>query len=190
MRAGNKSGVEVAVAATDIQVNAKLGDREVRLVRIPKSVAPPDALHSTSEIIGRRVILPILKGEFILPSKLAAETGFGSVIPARMCAVSVRVDEIISVAGFVVPGSRVDVLLTRNSPMTNEPLITTVLKDVAVIAVGSMIERNAAGEPRSTPVMTLLVLPEDEQKLTLASSQGHIQLALRTGENDDSHRRE
>ena len=82
-------------------------------------------------------------------------------------------------AGFVVPGTRVDVLLTGNPGGANEQQTTTVLENVAVIAAGQKLERNAAGEPQSTPVITLLVSPDDAQKLTLASSQGHIQLALR-----------
>ncbi|PYX36948.1 MAG: Flp pilus assembly protein CpaB, partial [Acidobacteria bacterium] len=72
-----------------------------------------------------------------------------------------------------------DVLLTGNPSGGNEPQTTTVLENVAVIAAGQKLERNAAGEPQSTPVITLLVSPDDAQRLTLASSQGHIQLALR-----------
>ena len=96
-----------------------------------------------------------------------------------MRAVSVRVNEVVAVAGFVVPGTRVDVLLTGNPTGGNEPQTTTVLENVAVIAAGQKLERNAAGDPQTTPVITLLVSPDDAQKLTLASSQGHIQLALR-----------
>jgi pilus assembly protein CpaB len=96
-----------------------------------------------------------------------------------MRAVSVRVNEVVAVAGFVVPGTRVDVLLTGNPSGANEQQTTTVLENVAVIAAGQKLERNSAGEPQTTPVITLLVSPDDAQKLTLASSQGHIQLALR-----------
>jgi pilus assembly protein CpaB len=180
--ANNEPGAEVVLATNDIQVGAKLADRDIRLARIPASVAPPTAYHSTSTIIGRGVILPIQRGEFILPSKLAAEnggSGLPSLIPPGMRAVSVRVNEVVAVAGFVVPGTRVDVLLTGNPSGANESQTTTVLKNVAVIAAGQKLERNAAGEPQSTPVITLLVSPDDAQRLTLASSQGHIQLALR-----------
>jgi pilus assembly protein CpaB len=183
-RAGssNEPGVDVVLATGDIQVGGRLGDRDVRIARIPTSVAPPSAFHSMSKIIGRGVILPIQKGEFILPSKLAPEnagSGLPSLIPSGMRAVSVRVNEVVAVAGFVVPGTRVDVLLTGNPVGANEPQTTTVLENVAVIAAGQKLERNAAGDPQSTPVITLLVSPDDAQKLTLASSQGHIQLALR-----------
>jgi len=182
MGVGNDPGVDVVLATNDLQVGAKLGDRDVRIARIPASVAPPTVFHSASKIVGRGVILPIQKGEFVLPSKLAGEnagSGLPSLIPSGMRAVSVRVNEVVAVAGFVVPGTRVDVLLTGNPVGGNEPQTTTVLENVAVIAAGQKLERNAAGEPQTTPVITLLVSPDDAQRLTLASSQGHIQLALR-----------
>jgi pilus assembly protein CpaB len=79
----------------------------------------------------------------------------------------------------VQPGTRVDVLLTGNPQGSNEQQTTTVLENVAVIATGQRLERNSAGEAQSAPVVTLLVSPDDAERLTLASSQGHIQLALR-----------
>lgn len=180
--AGAEAGSDVIVAAGDLQVGSKLQDGDIRMVKVPISVVPPNSFRSKSQIIGRGVILPIQRGEFILPSKLAAEnagSGLPSLIPPGMRAVSVRVNEVVAVAGFVVPGTRVDVLLTGNPSGANEQQTTTVLENVAVIAAGQRLERNAAGEPQSTPVITLLVSPDDAQRLTLASSQGHIQLALR-----------
>jgi pilus assembly protein CpaB len=132
--------------------------------------------------MGRGVILPISRGEFILPSKLAPENagaGLPSLIPPGMRAVSVRVNEVVSVAGFVGPGTRVDILLTGTPNGSSEDQTTTVLQNVAVIASGHTLERNAAGEAQTTPVITLLVSPDDAERLALASSEGHIQLALR-----------
>ncbi len=180
--ANNEPGAEVIVAANDLQVGSKLQDGDVRQVKVPTSVLPPNYFRGKSQVLGRGVILPVQKGEFILPSKLAAESagsGLPSLIPPGMRAVSVRVNEVVAVAGFVIPGTRVDVLLTGNPAGGNEQQTTTVLENVAVIAAGQKLERNAAGDPQSTPVITLLVSPDDAQKLTLASSQGHIQLALR-----------
>jgi pilus assembly protein CpaB len=96
-----------------------------------------------------------------------------------MRAVSVRVNEVVSVAGFVVPGTRVDVLLTGNPSTGNEQQTTTVLENVAVIATGQRLERNSGGDPQQTSVITFLLSPDDAQKLTLASTQGRIQCALR-----------
>ncbi len=175
-------GVDVVIAAGDIQVGAKIEDKDVKAVRFPSGDLPPSCFHLKSSVVGRGVVLPIAKGEFVLPLKLAGENaGYGlpSLIPPGMRAVSVRVNEVVSVAGFVLPGTRVDVLLTGNPSGASEQQTTTVLENVAVIATGQRLERNAAGDPQSTPVITLLVSPDDAQKLTLASTQGRIQLALR-----------
>ena len=178
-----ESGVPVVVAADDIQVGAKIEEHDVRIANLPPSALPANAYDKRSKVLGRGVIIPISKGEFILPSKLAAEdagAGLPSLIPNGMRAVSVRVNEVVSVAGFVTPGTRVDVLLTGTPEGGNDQQTTTVLQNVRVIAVGSHLERSATGEPQTAAVITLLVSPDDAQRLTLASSQGHIQLALRS----------
>jgi len=175
-------GEEVVVAADDLQVGSKIEDKDLRLVRFPSGELPAGCFHSKAKVAGRGVVLPIAKGEFVLPNKLAGENagaGLPSLIPPGMRAVSVRVNDTTSVSGFVQPGTRVDVLLTGNPQGSNEQQTTTVLENVAVIATGQRLERNAAGEAQSAPVVTLLVSPDDAERLTLASSQGHIQLALR-----------
>jgi pilus assembly protein CpaB len=175
-------GEEVVVAADDLQVGTKIEDKDVRMVRFPSTDLPAGVFHQKKNVVGRGVILPISQREFILTSKLAGEnagSGLPALIPPGMRAVSVRVNDTTSVSGFVQPGTRVDVLLTGNPQGSNEPQTTTVLENVAVIATGTRLERNSAGEPQSAPVVTLLLSPDDAQRLTLASSQGHIQLALR-----------
>ncbi|MGA2021584.1 MAG: Flp pilus assembly protein CpaB [Candidatus Sulfotelmatobacter sp.] len=178
----NEPGNDVIVAADDIQVGARIEEHDVRIVKYPASALPAGTYSARSKVMGRGVILPIAKGEFILPSKLAPEnagSGLPSLIPPGMRAVSVRVNEVVSVAGFVGPGTRVDILLTGTPNGSSEPQTTTVLQNVAVIAAGQRLERNAAGDAQNTPVITLLVSPDDAERLTLASSEGHIQLALR-----------
>src|ERR1700691_1534581 len=175
-------GVDVVVAANDIQVGARIEEHDVRLVKYPAASLPAGTPTKRSQVLGRGVILPIARGEFILPSKLAPENagaGLPSLIPPGMRAVSVRVNEVVSVAGFVGPGTRVDVLLTGTPNGSSESQTTTVLQNVAVIASGHTLERNAAGEAQNTPVITLLVSPDDAERLTLASNEGHIQLSLR-----------
>jgi len=176
-------GVEIVVAASDLQVGAKLEERDIKLVRFPQSVIPPGAFTKKAPVVGRGVVLPVSKGEFILPGKLAAAnagSGLPALIPPGMRAVSVRVNDVVSVAGFVQPGSRVDVLATGNPGSSNERQTTTVLENIAVIAVGKSLERNPNGtDTQNAPVITLLVSPDDGQRLTLASQEGRIQLALR-----------
>src|SRR5215467_13854796 len=165
----NEPGVNVVVAADDLQVGTKLGDSDVKLLRFPQSTVPPGAYGSKDRVLNRGVILPIAKGDFILPSKLAAAnagSGLASMIPQGMRAVSVRVNDVVSVAGFVQPGSRVDVLATGTQGTDRQT--TTVLENVAVIAVGKSLERSPTGEAQSAPVITLLVAPDDAQRLTLA----------------------
>ena len=178
----NEPTTDVIVAAGDIQVGARIEDRDVRIAKFPAGGLPGGFYSKKSQVLGRGVIIPVTKGEFILPSKLAPEnagSGLPSLIPTGMRAVSVRVNEVVSNAGFVGPGTRVDILLTGTPNGSSEPQTTTVLQNVAVIASGHNLERNAAGEAQNTPVITLLTSPEDAERLTLASSEGRIQLSMR-----------
>jgi pilus assembly protein CpaB len=182
-RCGNQvPGEEILVAADDLQVGTKIEEKDIKFVHFPSADLPAGVFHIKNKVIGRGVVAPISRGEFVLTSKLAGEnagSGLPSLIPPGMRAVSVRVNDTTSVSGFVLPGTRVDVLLTGSPQGSTEPQTTTVLENVAVIATGQRLERNSAGDPQTTPVITLLVSPDDAQKLTLASNQGHIQLALR-----------
>jgi pilus assembly protein CpaB len=178
----NEPGVEVIVAADDLQVGARVEEHDIKVIRIPASDLPPGAPRRRADVLGHGVIIPISKGEFILTNKLAGENagaGLPALIPPGMRAVSVRVNEVVSVAGFVTPGTRVDVLLTGTPGGSSEQETTTVLQNIPVIASGHTLERTATGEAQNTAVITLLVSPDDAQKLTLASTEGHIQLALR-----------
>jgi pilus assembly protein CpaB len=179
--ANNAGGVPVVVAADDIQVGAKVQAQDVLVVTIPAAAVPPGAFSATSKVLGRGAVMPVSKGEFILPSKLAAlnaGAGLPSLIPQGMRAVSVRVNDVVSVAGFVQPGTRVDVLATGTQGSGNDRQTTTVLENVAVIAVGKTLDRSSS-DAQTAPVITLLVSPDDAQKLALVSQEGRIQLSLR-----------
>jgi pilus assembly protein CpaB len=174
-------GVPVVVAANDIAVGAKVTGRDLRVIDLPQSAVPPGSFSAISKVVDRGAVLPISKGEFVLPSKLAPENagaGLPALIPAGMRAVSVRVNDVVSVAGFVQPGTHVDVLSTGNQG-GNERQTTTVLENVLVLAVGRSLDRNAAADAQIAPVITLAVSPDDAQKLALVSTEGRIQLSLR-----------
>ena len=180
--AGTERGVQVVVAADDIQVGTKLEAHDVRVITLPQSAVPPGAFSAVSKVLGRGAVLPMSSGEFVLPGKLAAlnaGAGLPSMIPPGMRAVSVRVNDVVSVAGFVQPGTRVDVLATGAQGNGNDRQTTTVLENVAVIAVGKSLDRNASADGQTAPVITLLVSPDDAQKLALVSQEGRIQLSLR-----------
>jgi len=175
----------VVLAANDLAVGAKLEEKDLRLGKSLLSELPPGAYTSIPEVVGRGVIVPMTKNEIVLSSKLASENGgagLPSLIPSGMRAVSVKVNDVISVAGFVTAGTRVDVLLTGSPTRDTDPAnvsTTTVLSNVQVLAAGQRLQKNEQGEPQQVTVITLMVSPEDAQKLTLASTEGRIQLSLR-----------
>ncbi len=107
--------------------------------------------------------------------------GLTTKIPEGMRATSVKSDEIVGVAGFLFPGSHVDVLVTFRSDRFPTPATQIVLQDVEVLTVGQKLQPDPQGKPETVNVVTLLLTPEDSQKLVLASSQGGIQFVLRNG---------
>jgi pilus assembly protein CpaB len=180
----NQQMVNVVVAAHDVQIGARLTDHDITMASIPQSSVPPGAFFKTKDVLGRGAgrgaVLPISKGDFILPNKLAPDNaggGLPSLIPQGMRAVSVRVNDVVSVAGFVQPGTSVDVLSTGNGPNGTRQT-TTVLENVPVAAVGKNLDPNNP-DAAPAPVITLFVSPDDAQKLALATQEGRIQLALR-----------
>jgi len=135
------NGAQVLVAANDIQVGTKLAANDVRVITLPQSAVPPGAFSAPAKVLGRGAVQLMSKGEFILPTKLAplnGGTGLPSMIPPGMRAVSVRVNDVVSVAGFVQPGTRVDVMSTGSQGGDRQT--TTVLENVAVIAVGKSLD--------------------------------------------------
>ncbi len=178
----NDAGVEVMVAKHDLAVGSRVEQSDIGTIRVAAKDLPPNAPRKYADVVGHGVIIPIAQGEFILPNRLAGEnagSGMPSLIPPGMRAVSVRVNEVVSVAGFVTPGTRVDVLLTGTPGSSGEQQTTTILQNVAVLASGKSLERDTNGGAQTTAVITLLVSPDDAERLALASSEGHIQLALR-----------
>jgi pilus assembly protein CpaB len=174
----------VVVAATDLDVGAELTREEIRIIDWPANAVPAGAFSDPKDVIGRGIILPVIQNEPILPMKLAspeAGAGLPPAIPPGLRAVSVRVNEVIGVAGSVLPGTRVDVVATIN-PSGQSTDITTkvVLTNVQVLASGTKIDRETdKNKPIPVTVVTLLVDPEEAERLTLASTEGKIQLALR-----------
>lgn len=174
----------VVVASADLALGTELKKEDLTVINFPEGQAPEGSFSSPSEVLGRGIIVPIVKNEPVLKAKLASkEAGFGlpTVIPDGMRAVSVRVNEVIGVAGYVLPGTRVDVLATA-SPTSQPQDVTSkvVLSNVQVLTAGTRMEQDAEkGKPVQVTVVTLLVFPEQSERLALASTEGKIQLALR-----------
>ncbi len=174
----------VVVAAADLAVGAELTADSLRTIDWPASSVPEGAMDDPKEVVGRGLILPVIKNEPILPMKLASKeagSGLPPAIPPGLRAVSVRVNEVIGVAGYVLPGTRVDVVATLNpTSQTADMTSKIVLTDVLVLAAGTKLEQpNDKEKPIAVTVVTLLVDPDEAERLTLASSEGKIQLALR-----------
>jgi pilus assembly protein CpaB len=171
----------VAVAARDLGVGDVLKIDDVRLVDWPAGSVPAGYAGSMAEVIGRSLITDVSVNEPLMATKLADTGLYGLVplIPPGMRALSVRVDEVVGVAGFVTPRTRVDVILTMTVPGGRDPISKVILQNVQTLAAGQEIQQNEEGEPMTVTVVTVLVTPEDAEKLSLASSQGKIQMALR-----------
>lgn len=107
--------------------------------------------------------------------------GLAPVIPVGMRAVTVRVNDVVGVAGFVLPGMRVDVLITGNPPGNRTTVTKTILQNVPVLSAGKTLQTDATGKPVDAPNVTLLVTPQQAELLTLAGNEGRIQLVLRNG---------
>ena len=174
----------VVVAAADLQLGTELKAEDLRVVAWPASDLPAGTFSTPQEIAGRGLIVPVVKNEPILPAKLAAKdagAGLPPVIPPGMRAISVRVNDVIGVAGYVLPGTRVDVVATA-TPTQSQADVTSkvVLSNVKVLTAGTRMEQDQErGKPIHVTVVTLLVTPEESERLTLASTEGKIQLALR-----------
>jgi pilus assembly protein CpaB len=174
----------VVVAAADLDIGAEIRREDVRVVDWPETALPANAISNPQEVIGRGIIMPMIQNEPFLPLKLSSKDGGGGLppaIPPGLRAVSVKVNEVIGVAGYVLPGTRVDVVATV-SP-TQQPTDMTskvILTNVQVLAAGTKIERDTEkNKPIAVSVVTLLVDPTEAEKLTLAANEGKVQLALR-----------
>jgi pilus assembly protein CpaB len=174
----------VVVAGSDLALGTELTADKLTVVNFPKGKAPEGAFANVSDLTGRGLITPVVKNEIILPAKLAAKeagAGLPPIIPEGMRAVSVRVNEVIGVAGYVLPGTRVDVLATASPNDVHADTTTKlILANVQVLTAGTRMEQDEdKGKPMQVTVVTLLVYPEQAERLALASTEGKIQLALR-----------
>lgn len=175
---------QAVLASRDIPLGAIVTDRDVRAVEWPGDALPPGFIGQTEDVIGRGVITPVRQNEPFLETKLApkgAGGGLSTIIEDGMRALSVRVDEVIAVAGFVVPGTRVDVLLSMDTEgPPKEPTTRAILQNIEALAAGQIIQRDPEGKPMPVSVVTVLVTPAQAETLALASQQGRIQMTLRS----------
>ncbi len=179
----------VVVVRSDIPVASILAKEHVKTIEWPSDHVPGGALRSVDQAVGRVVRRPIAAGETLLEIALFATGSAGglpSVIKANYRAVSVKVDNVIGVAGFVTPGSRVDVMATiRRIDLAKAlPFAKVILQDIRVLAVDQKLEEVQTGEPALVSVVTLEVDPLQAEHLIYAAHEGRLQLALRSPGDD------
>jgi len=183
MAAGKVSVVtgRIVVAAKPILLGERLNPSNLREIPWPEASRPTGSFGRVEDCMDRALITPVVENELILEDKLApkeAGGGLSVAIPQGTRAISVRVDDVVAVAGFVVPGTMVDVLVTGNTT-GGDSVTRTILQDLRVLAVGQKSEADREGKPQTYTVVTLLVNPEEAEKVTMASTEGKIHLALR-----------
>jgi len=194
-RAGNAKKVEpptdlrdVVLAAKPLSVGMTVKPTDVKMGKIPAAAFPKGAFSKAEEVIDRPVISNVLMDEAILEGRLAARgsgLGLAPIIPVGMRAVTVRVNDVSGISGFVLPGMRVDILVTGNPPSGNGIVTVTPLQNMLVLSAGTAIQADARGQAIQTSTVTLLATPEQAEMLTLANGEGRIQLVLRNGSDQN-----
>lgn len=173
---------QVVVATMLLPAGSILAPASVKLRGVPESLFPAGAFSRLEDVLERPVISAIQADEPVVEARLAVKgsgMGLGPLIPPGMRAISVRVNDVVGVAGFVLPGMRVDVLVTGRPPNRSDTETRTVLQNITVLSAGQTIATDGKSQPIATPVVTLLVSPAEAEALTLSNIEGRIQLVLR-----------
>ena len=172
----------VVVAARPMALGTPLTPQDLRLVDWPKGDPMAGSFSRIQDCVGRSLITPVATNEPILEQKLApkaAGAGLPAAIPDGMRAVSVRVDDVVGVSGFAMPGTMVDIMVTGQPLGGSDSVTRTIIEDIRVLAAGQAVEQDKEGKPKTVSVVTLLLTPQEADKLTMASTEGRIHLALR-----------
>lgn len=185
-RAYAKNLNSVVVAKVDIQPGEKIIAEQLQSVQFPTTAMPDGTFESMDKLVGRVAVVQIAAREPVTDFKLAPEGsagGLSAVIPEGYRAMTVKVDDVVGISGFVMPGALVDVVVVINPVEQNgqqNPISKIVLQNIKVLANGQNIDRPKNDrEPESVKAVTLQVLPEQAEKLALASSEGKLQLVMR-----------
>jgi pilus assembly protein CpaB len=179
----------IVVAGLELPLATTLKAEHLALVDWPRNARPAGTFSDPKQLIGRVLVSRLVPAEPILASKLAAReagSGLAALIPKNMRAAAVRVDDVVGVAGFIHPEDRVDVIVTIR-PQQGEPAAKVILQNVKVLAVGKQIEveEKSRGKAMPVTVATLLVDPEQSEKLALAAAQGKLLLTLRSWTDEE-----
>lgn len=175
---------EIVIAAKDLEVGSEIQPADLRVRAWPSGQLPTGGFENIELVIGRVPMSRVLADEPILDRRLAAPgagVGLATKVPDGMRAMSIRVDDANGVAGFVMPEARVDVLITgvpQDNPGAGR-MTKTILGNVRVLSAGEHLAPDSTGRPQRVPVVTLLLTPDQSEMVTLAQTQGRLQLVLR-----------
>jgi pilus assembly protein CpaB len=177
---------DVVLAARPLSVGTTVKPADIKLGKIPAANFPKGAFAKPEEVIDRPLISNVLMDEPVLEGRLAARgsgVGLAPIIPVGMRAVTLRVNDVTGIAGFVLPGMRVDVLVTGQPPDSTTSVTATPvqLQNLLVLSAGTVMQPDARGQAMPAQTVTLLGTPEQAETLTLASADARIQLVLRNG---------
>ena len=176
--------ISVVAAVQQLDAGSPLTAQTVHVVDWPANMPLTGAFSKPEQVVGRSLIYPVGPNQPVVEADLAAPgsgIGLSVKIPEGMRAISVRSNDVVGVAGFLYPGSHVDVLLTYKPDTAPTPITQTILQDIAVLTAGQTLEPDPKGKPETVNVVTLLLGPRDAQKMVLATQQGTIQFLLRNG---------
>ena len=181
---GQMASTRVVVAAGDIQLGSRLTSQMLKTVDWPSGSIPPGAIAKSEMLEDRVVRTSVLRGEPILEAKLApigTKGGLSAVIPEGKRAMTVRVNDVIGVAGFALPGNYVDIVINTQldgAGGASRQISKIVLENILVLAVAQEANRDET-KPRVVNAVTLELTPEQAEKLDLARSVGSLSLVLR-----------
>jgi pilus assembly protein CpaB len=179
----NIEAAPIVVSAGNLTWGTKLKPEMIKMAPYLKESLPVGYFSSADDLKDRVIISPLKLNEAITEDKLAPTSvktgGVSAVLKLGMRAIAVKGDKVIGISGFINPGNRVDVIVTVEEPKTKKIKSKIFLKNIAVLATGTQIEKNEKGEPMPVDVYTLEVTPKQAEKVSLAASEGRLQFALR-----------
>jgi pilus assembly protein CpaB len=177
-----KDQKDVVVTTRALGVGVMVKPADVKIAKFPADAFPKGAFSKVEDVLDRPVISNLLLEEPLVEGRLALKgsgLGLAPTIPVGMRAVTVRMNDIANVAGFVLPGMHVDVLVTGRPPSGDGDMTTTVLQNMLILSAGQTIQADARGQAIQAPSVTILATPEQAETLTLAGNEGRVQLVLR-----------
>lgn len=179
--------LKYVAAAHPVEPGEVLRPQDLTMINWPSSNPLNGSFVHVQDVVGRATLYPLAAGEPVLDRQLIAPgsgVGLTARIPKGMRAIALRSDEIVGVAGFLMPGAHVDVLVTYRENNQPNPITATVLQNVEVLAVGHQIQPDPSGKPINVNVVTLLLSPRNAEKAVLAAAQGSIHFVLRNGRDE------